>query len=93
MEQQWNKLLNVKSDIESLKKTNNPNVIYSLTDEAEAIANACKENGISVTAFCDNEIVRNTKLICLIIDIKICFLGIYFSLINWYLFLRRIITQ
>ena len=64
MEQQWNKLLNVKSDIESLKKTNNPNVIYSLTDEAEAIANACKENGISVTAFCDNEIRKTKKTHC-----------------------------
>ena len=50
----------LKVNIESLKKTSNPNVIYSLTDEAEAIANACRENGITVTAFCDNEI-RKTK--------------------------------
>ena len=64
MEQQWNKLLNVKSNIESLKKTSNPNVIYSLTDEAEAIANACRENGITVTAFCDNEIRKTKKTHC-----------------------------
>ena len=42
----------------------NPNVIYSLTDEAEAIANACRENGITVTAFCDNEIRKTIKTHC-----------------------------
>ena len=64
MEQQWNRLLNVKYDIESLKKTSNPNVIYSLTEEAEAIANACRETGITVTAFCDNEIRKTKKAHC-----------------------------
>ena len=64
MEQQWNRLLNVKYNIESLKKTSNPNVIYSLTEEAEAIANACRETGITVTAFCDNEIRKTKKAHC-----------------------------
>ena len=54
----------LKVNIESLKKTSNPNVIYSLTDEAEAIANACRENGITVTAFCDNEIRKTKKTYC-----------------------------
>tara|TARA_X000000950_G_scaffold216684_1_gene260779 strand:- start:5928 stop:7160 length:1233 start_codon:yes stop_codon:yes gene_type:complete len=48
------------SCIEPLKATKNPVIVYSLTEEAEAIANACRDNGISVTAFCDNEI-RKTK--------------------------------
>jgi organic radical activating enzyme len=60
MEQSWNKPLSMINDIEFLKKTNDPVIIYALTDEAEAIANICKENGIKITAFCDNE-SRKTK--------------------------------
>ena len=60
IEQSWNKPLSISADIEFLKKTNDPIIIYALVDEAEAIANACKENGISVAAFCDNE-SRKTK--------------------------------
>ena len=39
-------MLNVKYNIESLKKTSNPNVIYTLTEEAEAIANAANLKAI-----------------------------------------------
>jgi molybdenum cofactor biosynthesis enzyme MoaA len=60
IEQSWNKPLNIKINTEFLKKTNDPIIIYALVDEAEAIANACRENGISVAAFCDNE-SRKTK--------------------------------
>jgi organic radical activating enzyme len=48
------------NSIQSLKNSNDPVIIYSLTEEAEVIANACRENGIIVKAFCDNEI-RKTK--------------------------------
>ena len=41
--------------IKSLKESGNPVVIYSLTEEAEAIANACRDNGITVEAICDSE--------------------------------------
>ena len=37
--------------IKSLKESGNPVVIYSLTEEAEAIAYACLDNGINVKAF------------------------------------------
>ena len=60
MEQEWNRPLTIKNDIESLRNSKVPIIIYSLTEEAEAIANACYENDINVHAFCDNEI-RKTK--------------------------------
>ena len=47
--------------IKSLKESDDPVVIYSLTEDAEAIANACRDNGISVKAFCDNEIRKSKK--------------------------------
>ena len=61
MEQSWNKPYTIKTDIESLKNSVDPIIIYALTDEAEAIANACKEKNIEVTMFCDNEIRKPTK--------------------------------
>ena len=48
-------------DINLLKKSDLPLVVYSLTEEAEAIANSCKDNGINVVAFCDNEIRKSKK--------------------------------
>ena len=36
-------------------------IVYSLTEEAEAIANACHSLGIKVSAFCDNEIRKSQK--------------------------------
>ncbi len=56
---------NIRFDcIETLKSSDKPVIIYSLTEEAEAIANACKEKGIKVTAFCDNEIRKTKKTHC-----------------------------
>ena len=46
--------------IEKLKNSNDPIVIFSITEESEALKLACEENGIKVSAFCDNEI-RKTK--------------------------------
>lgn len=52
----------VKFDsIKQLKENKKPLVIFALTEEAEAIAFACKENGINVSAFCDNEIRKTGK--------------------------------
>ena len=56
---------NIKySCIQSLKESDDPVIIYSLTEEAEAIANACRDNGITVTGFCDNEIRKTKNLHC-----------------------------
>jgi hypothetical protein len=46
--------------IKKLKNSNDPIVIFSITEESEALKLACEENGIKVSAFCDNEI-RKTK--------------------------------
>ena len=62
IEQSWNKPL-VSKRYRIFKKTNDPIIIYALVDEAEAIANACKEHGITVTAFCDNESRKKKNLI------------------------------
>ena len=50
--------------IEALKASKDPIIIYSLTEESEAVANACRDNGIKVTAFCDNETRKTNKLFC-----------------------------
>ena len=56
---------NVKySCIEDLRNTNDPVIVYALTEESEAIAYACKDNGIKITAFCDNEIRKTKDLFC-----------------------------
>ena len=56
---------NVKLNcIEPLKQSGDPIIIYSLTEEAEAIANACRDAGLSVKAFCDNEIRKTNKSYC-----------------------------
>jgi organic radical activating enzyme len=47
--------------ITQLKKNKNPLIIFALTEESEALAFACKENGINVSAFCDNEIRKTGK--------------------------------
>ena len=41
--------------IESLKKTGDPIIIVAAVHESEAVANACRDNGITVEAFCDSE--------------------------------------
>ena len=43
------------SCIKELKEPGAPIIIVSLATEAEAIANACRDNNIDVAAFCDNE--------------------------------------
>lgn len=50
------------AEIGTLKKTSNPVIIYSLTEESEAIANSCRDHGVNVVAFCDNEIRKSKNL-------------------------------
>lgn len=50
--------------LEDLKNNDIPTIIFALTEEAEAILLACNENGINVTAFCDNEIRKTKKKFC-----------------------------
>jgi hypothetical protein len=58
-------LRNIRYDvIDYLKKSNDPTIIFALTEEAEPIARACEENGINVTAFCDKEIRKTKDLFC-----------------------------
>ena len=52
------------SCVENLKKEGNPIVIVSVADEAEAVLNACREIGIKVSAFCDNEKRKTQKPFC-----------------------------
>jgi hypothetical protein len=47
-----------KNCIESLKKPGPPIIIATLPEEAQAIHNSCKDHGIEVAAFCDNELRR-----------------------------------
>ena len=53
-----------KNCIESLKKPGPPIIIATLPEEAEAVYYACKDNGINVSAFCDNELRRVDKGYC-----------------------------
>ena len=53
-----------KNCIESLKKPGPPIIIATLPDEAEAIYYACKDHGIEISAFCDNELRRVDKGYC-----------------------------
>ena len=56
---------NVKFNcIQSLKEAGAPVIIVTLPEEAEAIANACRDNGITVSAFCDNETRKLQKSYC-----------------------------
>ena len=50
--------------IQSLKEAGAPVIIVTLPEEAEAIANACRENDIVVSAFCDNETRKLQKSYC-----------------------------
>ena len=61
----------IKSSISDLKLSNKPIIIYSLTEEAEAIAYACKEQNIKISGFCDNEIRKTKK--------KFCDLDVYYT--------------
>ena len=58
-------LRNIKYDaIDYLKNSNDPTIIFALTEEAEPIARACEDNGINVEAFCDKEIRKTKDLFC-----------------------------
>ena len=50
--------------IQSLKKPGAPVIIVAAVKEAEAIAYACKDNGIDVKAFCDSEKRKSLSLFC-----------------------------
>lgn len=52
------------SSLQSLKEPGTPIVIVALVEEAEAIANACRDSGIFVSAFCDNEKRKSSNLFC-----------------------------
>ena len=52
------------NSIESLKKDGSPIIIVSVADEAESVLYACRDAGIIVTAFCDNESRKTKKLFC-----------------------------
>ena len=39
------------AEIETLKKSRNPVIVYSLTEESEVIANSCRDHGVNVVAF------------------------------------------
>ena len=51
-------------NLENLKKKGSPVIIFKVVREAEAIANACREMGINVTAFCDYEKRNTLKSFC-----------------------------
>ena len=53
-----------KECLNELMSSNKALIVYSLTEEAEAIANACHSLGIKVSAFCDNEIRKSQKPYC-----------------------------
>ena len=53
------KRINYKN-LEGLKQSGSPILIFKVVREAEAIANACKDMGIVVAGFCDFE-KRHTK--------------------------------
>ena len=52
--------MKVKIDIHPLKKEGDPIIIVGAVQESEAVANACRDIGIKVSAICDSE-PRNTE--------------------------------
>ncbi len=50
--------------IDDLQKLDKPIIIFAIPDEAEAVLNACKENKILVSAFCDNEARKADTFFC-----------------------------
>ena len=53
-----------KNCVQSLKKSGAPIIIVAAVKEAEAIANACKDIGINVSAFCDSEKRKSKESFC-----------------------------
>jgi hypothetical protein len=55
-------LIKAKYDcIKDLKEQGDPVILVAVTQEIEAILNACKDSGIKVVALCDNEIRKTNK--------------------------------
>ena len=50
--------------LQSLREAGPPVIIVAALFEAEAIANACRDNGIVVSAFCDSEKRKSQELFC-----------------------------
>lgn len=53
-----------KNCIQSLKQTGAPIIIAAAVKESEAIANACRDIGINVSAFCDSEKRKSNDPFC-----------------------------
>jgi|TARA_B110000438_G_scaffold84457_1_gene84047 organic radical activating enzyme len=51
-------------NLESLKQSGDPVVIFKIVRETEAIANACRDMGILVVAFCDHEKRKTNENFC-----------------------------
>ena len=54
----------VKQNLQSLKKVGIPIIIVGAVQECEAVANACSELGIVVSAFCDSEPRSSKNALC-----------------------------
>ena len=50
--------------IQSLREAGAPVIIVAAVPESEAIANACRDAGIDVSAFCDSEKRKSQNLFC-----------------------------
>jgi len=50
--------------LQSLGEAGTPIIIFAAVFEAEAIANACRDSGIVVSAFCDSEKRKSQNLFC-----------------------------
>jgi len=57
------KIVKYKS-LQSLKKEGDPIIIVAAVPEAEGIINACRDNGIIVSAFCDSEKRKTNQTFC-----------------------------
>ena len=53
--------MKVETDFSPLKKDGAPIIIVGAVQESEAVANACRENGIKVSAVCDSEPRRSEE--------------------------------
>ena len=54
----------VKLNIQSLKEVGSPIIIVGSVQESEAVANACRELGIVVSAFCDSDPRKAEETLC-----------------------------
>ena len=54
----------VKQKLQSLKKIGYPVIIVGAVQESEAVANACRDHGIVVSAFCDSEPRNAEDILC-----------------------------